>query len=378
MRRFFLLLSTIFFLYASWTVIEKKSVGTEYEEAIETIKMEMDGIKDNPNIQNTLDSILGSILQVFGELNQVIEKEQSTPNPVQEVDPPNLEPSTTQLFSIYNIALGDTRETVEDITGQAKRTSYNEYGTEWYTYHDQYQHFMMVAYDEDNKVVGMYTNHDLIASSTGLKLESKKEEVRSILGEPMKYISKGLVNYQFPEDRGYDMFELDNSFVTIFYDQHENNRVTSIQLIDKKLENGKKDFYTTPSDPLKEGLEVQLFDLTNATRVEKGLHPLEWDDQVKVTARNHSIDMAENNYFDHTNLKGESPFDRMLEDGIKYSLAGENLASGQFSSIFAHEGLMNSLGHRENILHPEFELLGVGVAFNDKANPYYTENFYTK
>jgi uncharacterized protein YkwD len=57
-------------------------------------------------------------------------------------------------------------------------------------------------------------------------------------------------------------------------------------------------------------------------------------------------------------------------------LAGENLAYGQFSSIFAHEGLMNSLGHRENILRKDYEYLGVGVAFNDESQPYYTENFF--
>ena len=93
-----------------------------------------------------------------------------------------------------------------------------------------------------------------------------------------------------------------------------------------------------------------MFDLTNATRVEHGLHPLSWDDHVKLTARDHSTDMAINQYFDHTNLKGESPFDRMEEDQISFRTAGENLAAGQISSIFAHEGLMNSIGHRENIL----------------------------
>ncbi|MFK4997104.1 CAP domain-containing protein [Bacillus sp. N9] len=36
---------------------------------------------------------------------------------------------------------------------------------------------------------------------------------------------------------------------------------------------------------------------------------------------------------------------------------------------------MNSLGHRENILKPDYTFLGVGVAFNDESQPYYTENF---
>ena len=39
---------------------------------------------------------------------------------------------------------------------------------------------------------------------------------------------------------------------------------------------------------------------------------------------------------------------------------------------------MNSKGHRENILQPDFQYLGVGVAFNSESHPYYTQNFYAK
>lgn len=49
-------------------------------------------------------------------------------------------------------------------------------------------------------------------------------------------------------------------------------------------------------------------------------------------------------------------------------MAGENLAYGQQNSIFAHEGLMNSLGHRKNILNTNFSTLGVGVDFNENDN----------
>lgn len=84
-----------------------------------------------------------------------------------------------------------------------------------------------------------------------------------------------------------------------------------------------------------------------------------------------------NNYFSHTNLNGQSPFDRMTEDNFAYRMEGENLATGQTSSIFVHEGLMNSLGHRKNILQTDF-IIGVGVAFNKDSRPYFTENFLTK
>lgn len=60
---------------------------------------------------------------------------------------------------------------------------------------------------------------------------------------------------------------------------------------------------------------------------------------------------------------------------IIYNSAGENLAYGHQNSIFAHEGLMNSEGHRKNILQPSFKNLGVGVDFNDERQPFWTENY---
>jgi len=50
------------------------------------------------------------------------------------------------------------------------------------------------------------------------------------------------------------------------------------------------------------------------------------DDEIAKVARAHSEDMVLNNYFSHTNLQGESPFDRMKKAGISYSSAGENIA----------------------------------------------------
>lgn len=65
--------------------------------------------------------------------------------------------------------------------------------------------------------------------------------------------------------------------------------------------------------------------------------------------------MVKQNYFDHNNLDGESPFDRLKDDDIDFNAAAENLAYGQQNSIFAHEGLMNSLGHRKKYIEYKFQ-----------------------
>jgi uncharacterized protein YkwD len=374
MKRILLLILIGIVAYFSKPVWEDSVKGLLDKPIIHSIVSKAESLKNSPEARSTFDQINGMIEQIDDSINQLNnDKAQTT---FSKVDKPTLSAPTDHHFSVHNIELGDAKTKVEQEAGAPKRHMENEYGVDWYTYHDHYQNFMMVSYDSNGKVNGLYTNQDLISSSLGVKLNSSKASVQKSLGEPLTKIRKGLLYYQIQDNGEYNVYQMDNSYVTVFYDKHENNTVTAIQIIGNQLEANRKEFYSEPSANLKEGFEYQLFDLTNAARVNHNLGILTFDDHVQNTARKHSLDMAQNHYFDHTNLKGQSPFDRMQEDGITFHVAGENLAYGQFSSVFAHEGLMNSLGHRENILQKDYRMLGVGVAFNEKSQPYYTENFY--
>ncbi len=68
-------------------------------------------------------------------------------------------------------------------------------------------------------------------------------------------------------------------------------------------------------------------------------------------ARAHADDMFRRGYFSHDTPEGVDPFQRMKQAGIVFGLAGENLALAPTLDI-AHNGLMNSPGHRANILKP--------------------------
>jgi uncharacterized protein YkwD len=374
MFRFLRLIALLFLLYISWPFITKQLDNSTIHGDF------VSSLKENLEVPETISVLYDDIQQLLSQIGFQLDEMPLTKEKSQEEQKEKVEltPPTEQTFSVHNIELGNAKNDIEHNLGAAKRISLNEYGTDWHTYHENYQDFFMVMYDKNNLAAGLYTNQDLLSSTNGIKIGSTKESVRSFMGEPITKIQKGLVIYQLQENNDNDLFLLDDSYVTIFYDKHENNTVTAIQIISKSLEDSKKDFYTEASATLKEGFEYQMFDLTNAARVVHQLPILTWDEHVRETARDHSADMAEKNYFDHTNLEGQSPFDRMAEDDIVFQLAGENLAYGQLSSIFAHEGLMNSLGHRENILRKDYEYLGVGVAFNEKSQPYYTQNYFAK
>ena len=122
--------------------------------------------------------------------------------------------------------------------------------------------------------------------------------------------------------------------------------------------------------------ERQMFDLVNDERTAVGLRVLSWDDRLLPVARQHSEEMFRLKYFAHQSPVNGSPFDRLRAAGITYSRAGENLAYAQSVSV-AHRGLMQSQGHRENILRPEFTRMAIGVI---SAGPYgrmFTQMFLT-
>lgn len=106
--------------------------------------------------------------------------------------------------------------------------------------------------------------------------------------------------------------------------------------------------------------EAQMVELVNEERRARGLVELVIDERLVEVARAHSREMFELGYFSHQSPNTGSPFDRMTNAGIEYQRAGENLAYAQSVAV-AHRGLMDSPGHRENILRPEFTRIGVGV-----------------
>lgn len=107
--------------------------------------------------------------------------------------------------------------------------------------------------------------------------------------------------------------------------------------------------------------EEQLFyALVNQERAALGLRPLEADSSLVKVARVKAQDMVDNRYFDHNSPTYGSPFDMLKRFGISYSFAGENLAMAP-SVASAHKALMESPGHRANILNGNFDRVGIGI-----------------
>ncbi|MFS0576369.1 CAP domain-containing protein [Sporosarcina sp. 179-K 3D1 HS] len=122
-------------------------------------------------------------------------------------------------------------------------------------------------------------------------------------------------------------------------------------------------------------VEQAVLDLTNAERQKAGLKPLQIDSKLMNSARQKSNDMASNNYFSHTSPTYGSPFDQMKANGVTYRSAAENIAMGQRTAEEVVKAWMESPGHRQNILTPEFTHIGIGY---DQNGNYWTQQFIQK
>ncbi|MFZ5822981.1 MAG: CAP domain-containing protein [Bacillota bacterium] len=120
--------------------------------------------------------------------------------------------------------------------------------------------------------------------------------------------------------------------------------------------------------------EQQMLDLVNRERANAGLAPLKADLELTRVARLKSQDMINRDYFSHQSPTYGSPFDMIKRFGISYRTAGENIA-GNGSVSGAHTSLMNSPGHRANILSTKYTHIGIGIRDGGPYGKMFTQMF---
>lgn len=122
--------------------------------------------------------------------------------------------------------------------------------------------------------------------------------------------------------------------------------------------------------------EGRVLELINSDRYSQRLVSLVADESLSEMARLYSQDMFTRHFFEHKNPEGESLIDRLNKVGLRYAKVGENLAYG-FSLEQLHQDLMNSSGHRDNILGRDFRRIGIGIVDYGINGKIITEIFAT-
>lgn len=101
--------------------------------------------------------------------------------------------------------------------------------------------------------------------------------------------------------------------------------------------------------------------LTNQERIAAGLQPLKLSDTLSDAARRKAANMLEENYWAHNAPSGKSPWFWFEQAGYRYTHAGENLAKDFGSTDRMMAAWMNSPTHKENIVSPKYQEIGVAI-----------------
>ena len=139
--------------------------------------------------------------------------------------------------------------------------------------------------------------------------------------------------------------------------------------------------------PNTDSFDRQILDLVNQERAKVGVDPLKINEQLDQAADLHSQDQANMDRLTHRGSDGSFGGDRVKESGYLFSFTAENIApvaldagtvmyGGEgFDGITLEPGWMGSEDHRDNILDPNFEDLGVGYGMSADGSPYWTLSF---
>ncbi|MEM6659618.1 MAG: CAP domain-containing protein [Pseudomonadota bacterium] len=136
-------------------------------------------------------------------------------------------------------------------------------------------------------------------------------------------------------------------------------------------------------------LEREMLNLINAERTSRGLNPVELELRLNSAAEDHSDWMLDTGIFSHTGVGSSSATQRIRDSGFELSgswSTAENIAWQSqrgvpgFSDdvVDLHNALMNSSGHRANILNPGLAYIGIGIeigAFQGIPAVMVTQNF---
>lgn len=112
------------------------------------------------------------------------------------------------------------------------------------------------------------------------------------------------------------------------------------------------------------GMINEVFRIVNEQRAANGLSKLIYRSDLQKAADIRAEEIL--NTFSHTRPDGNSCFTVFKDIGVNYTWAGENIAKGYATPGSVMDGWMNSPGHRDNILKPEYKGIIIGVKKVDR------------
>lgn len=286
--------------------------------------------------------------------------------------------------------IGISSEELVQTLGEPNRKDISAYDYTWWVYTDQENEYIQFGV-LDGDIETVYAaggGLEIAPASIGRAYKDMNEQFS--FSKDVSF-SKGFSSYTFRLNKeDLQMRPLvkvsDDIFLQCYFDTFT-EKLSSIRVLTSDILLNHRPYEIEyrgelPEEPLlsdekwaeiENGMEKQIFDLTNVLRHQYGKPKLVWEENLGEVAFLHSKDMADNNYFSHYNKEGNGLKERLAVEDISYLAAGENIAAQYPDAAAAMEGWLNSEGHREALLNGEYTHLGAGV-----YRFYYTQNFLSR
>lgn len=124
---------------------------------------------------------------------------------------------------------------------------------------------------------------------------------------------------------------------------------------------------------------AEVVRLTNVCRTRAGLPELREEPRLAAAARTHARDLARRRTLDHRDSEGRDAAERVERAlYLTWTAVAENIAYGQRSAAEVVRAWMDSPGHRQNILDPGLQEIGVAVAKGADGRLYWVQEFGTR
>jgi uncharacterized protein YkwD len=121
---------------------------------------------------------------------------------------------------------------------------------------------------------------------------------------------------------------------------------------------------SSPAQQASESVERQILDAANQARRAQGVMRLKWNAALAHAAQQHAYVMARQNALSHQFPKEAALPARASRAGLYFISIAENVAQGPDADNIS-EQWVRSPEHRQNLLDPEMNVIGIGVAERD-------------
>ncbi|WP_158541009.1 CAP domain-containing protein [Sporosarcina sp. BI001-red] len=279
--------------------------------------------------------------------------------------------------------VGRSSDDLIKLYGEPDRKDLSVFGFEWWIYNANPMLMVGVAEGKVNQIYSADRKADVYPYENG---QSSEDIYRSTIIESELEVVVGENQYTFVlngDDVKNKMLIQSEGLFTQLYIDEKGQQLEGVRFIDPMtlvMQQPYDLFYKGDLVEVKKpssvdqmavdrALERQILDITNIYRTNHEVGKLKRDYQLQLVAREHSKEMALQNYFSQDSPTSGTLANRLDVAGINVKKAGENIALNYTDAIEAVHGWLNSPAHQEVLLDKNFTHIGTGVYGN-----YYTQN----